>query len=77
MKKTFVVLALMLFVGSVSTTVFASVNGNDTEITKKDDDKKKKRNKKAKKGSCCAAKSGEAKTSCGTAEKKTCNTEKK
>ena len=28
MKKAFVVLSLMLFVGSVSTTVFASVNSN-------------------------------------------------
>ena len=64
MKKAFVVLSLMLFTGSLTTTAMAAVNGTHTEI-KKNDDKKKK--KKSQKGSCCAAKG-----SCAAGEKKSC-----
>jgi hypothetical protein len=73
MKKVFVVLSLMMFVGSMTSTAFAAANDTKTEINKKDDKKKKKKSKKG--GSCCAAKTGETK-SCGT-EKKSCGTEKK
>lgn len=72
MKKAFVVLSLMLFVGSMTTTAMAAANGINVEVSK--DDKKKK--KKSKKGSCCAAKEGEKK-GCAAGEKKSCHTEQK
>jgi hypothetical protein len=72
MKKVFVALSLMLFVGSLTTTAFAASNDNNVEIKK--DEKKKKKSKKG--GSCCAAKTAETK-SCGTVEKKACHTENK
>lgn len=50
MKKVFVVLSLMMFVGSMTSTALAASNGISTEIKK--DDKKKK--KKSKKGACCS-----------------------
>ncbi|MES2588368.1 MAG: hypothetical protein V4622_05255 [Bacteroidota bacterium] len=68
MKKVFLALSLMLFVGSLSSTAFAASNDDKTEIKK--DEKKKRKGKKAKKGACCAGK-----TSCG--EKKTGTTEVK
>lgn len=74
MKKVFLALSLMLFVGSLTTTAFAASNDNSTEL-KKDEKKRKKRNKKS--GSCCAAKTGETKAACGTAEKKSCHGEAK
>lgn len=64
MKKAFVVLSLMLFTGSLTSTAIAAVSGNKMEVKKIDDKKKKK---KSKKGSCCAEK-----TSCAAGEKKTC-----
>jgi hypothetical protein len=71
MKKVFVALTLMMFVGSVSASVYSTSTGNSTEISKKDDDKKEKRKKKAKKGekkACCTKTEG---------EKKCCSSEKK
>ena len=63
MKKVFVALTLMMFVGSMSATVYAATTGTSTEVVKKkDDDKKKKTSKKGKKGcegktgSCCQKK---------------------
>ena len=70
MKKVFIALTLVMFVGTASTSVFAASNGVKTEITKKDDDKKGKKSKKSKKacssekscssssakGSCCSKK---------------------
>jgi hypothetical protein len=70
MKKVFLALTLMLFVGSLTTTAFAASNDNSTEI-KKDDKRKKRKSKKA--GSCCASKNGETKSACGSAEKKSCH----
>ena len=55
MKKVFLALSLMLFVGSLTSTAFAASNGDKTEI-KKDDKKKGKKAKKGKKGACCAGK---------------------
>lgn len=71
MKKVFVVLSLMLFVGSMTSSAIAAVNGTNVEINK-EDDKKKKSKKKSKKGSSCCA-SGEKK-SCAAGEKKSCAT---
>lgn len=64
MKKVFVALSLMLFVGSLTSTAVAATTGKHIEIKKED---KKKKKKKAKKGSCCAA--GNTK-SCHSSEKK-------
>ncbi len=64
MKKVFLALSLMLFVGTVGTTVYAASSDVNTEITKKDDDKKKKKKKKA-----CT---GE-KAACSTTEKAACS----
>jgi hypothetical protein len=72
MKKVFVALSLMLFVGSMTTTAIAAVNGVNVEVKK--DDKKKKKKKKS--GACCAAKSTETK-SCAAGEKKSCHSENK
>lgn len=69
MKKIFVALSLMMFVGSVSATAYAATTGTKTEISKKDDKEKKK--KKKKKGCCAEAKGAE------TATKKCCSAEKK
>lgn len=74
MKKVFLALSLMLFVGSLATTAFAASNDNSTEI-KKDEKKRKRKAKKG--GSCCAAKTAETKAACGTAEKKSCHGEAK
>ncbi len=63
MKKLLVALSLMLFVGSLSTSVYAAVSNEKVEITHQDD---KKKNKKA----CCAGKDAK---SCSTAEKKSCD----
>jgi hypothetical protein len=73
MKKVFVVLSLMMFVGSMTSTAMAAVNGNKTELKKHDDKKKKKKSKKA---ACCAGGTAEGKT-CPAGEKKSCGTEKK
>lgn len=62
MKKAFVVLSLMLFTGSLTTSAIAAVNGTKVEV--KNDDKKKKKKKSA---SCCAAKGH-----CAAGEKKSC-----
>jgi len=74
MKKVFVVLSLMMFVGSMTSTAMAAVDGNKTELKKHDDKKKKK---KSKKGSCCAAGSSTTGKSCAAGEKKSCGAEKK
>jgi hypothetical protein len=66
MKKAFVVLSLMLFTGSLTSSAIAAVNGNKLEVKKIDDKKKKK---KEKKGSCCAGKTG----TCAAGEKKSCH----
>ncbi len=64
MKKVLVVLSLMLFVGSLSTSVYAAVNStNHVEINHHDDKKKKKK-------ACCAGKDAK---SCSTEEKKACD----
>lgn len=64
MKKVLVVLSLMLFVGSLSTSVYAAVSNEKVEMTHQDDKKKKK------KDACCAGKDAK---SCSTAEKKSCD----
>ena len=56
MKKAFVALTLLMFVGSVSATVYASSNKTPVSIVKHDEKKGKK--KKSKKGSCSSEKSG-------------------
>jgi hypothetical protein len=66
MKKVFIALSLVLFVGSYATTAYAASNGVNIEIVKKED-KKKKKNKKG----SCSEKSAEAK-SCTKGEKKAC-----
>jgi hypothetical protein len=63
MKKVLVVLSLMLFVGSLSTSVYAAVSTDQVELHK--DDKKKK-----KKGACCSEKDAK---SCTKEEKKSCD----
>jgi hypothetical protein len=68
MKKLFVGLALMMFVGTVSASVYAFTNQETTVVKKDHDDKKKKCDKK----DCC--KKGEAKTCDKSAEgAKTCD----
>lgn len=67
MKKVLVVLSLMLFVGSLSTSVYAAM-GTETVVLHKDDKKKKK------KSTCCAGKDAK---SCSTAEKTTCEKNEK
>ena len=64
MKKVLVVLSLMLFVGSLSTSVYAAMSTDKVELHQ--DDKKKK--KKA--AACCSEK--DAKT-CTVEEKKSCD----
>lgn len=59
MKKVFVALTLMMFVGSMTATVYAASNGAKTEVSKKEDEKRKKKSKKkgcSKEGSCCQKK---------------------
>lgn len=77
MKKIVMVLAMGLFVGTLSYSSYAAVNGVVIENNDGDDKKKKKK----KKAACCAtdAKTAEAKgtegKSCGTkaeGEKKAC-----
>lgn len=63
MKKVLVVLSLMLFVGTLSTSVYAAMGTEKVELHQ--DDKKKK-----KKDACCAGKDAK---SCSTAEKKSCD----
>ena len=63
MKKVLVVLSLMLFVGSLSTSVYAAMGTEKVELHQ--DDKKKK-----KKDACCAGKDAK---SCSTEEKKSCD----
>jgi hypothetical protein len=73
MKKVFITLSLMLFVGSMSATSFAASTRTNVEFFKHDDKKKKK-----KKGTCtegeksCSKKEGEKKACCshGSTEKK-------
>lgn len=67
MKKVLVVLSLMLFVGSLSTSVYAAMGTEKVELHQ--DDKKKK-----KKDACCAGKDAK---SCSTAEKKSCDKNQK
>lgn len=61
MKKAFVVLSLVLFTGSLTSTAIAAVNST-SKVEVKNDDKKKKKKK-----SCCAAKGH-----CAAGEKKSC-----
>lgn len=62
MKKIFLALSLIVFVGTVGTTVYAANTETKTEITKKDDKKKKKSKK-----SCTADKAAcSSKTAEGT-----------
>jgi len=68
MKKLFAALTLMMFVGSVSATVYAVASGNTIEI-KNQDDKKKKKCKKGDEKSCSTDKKKEE---CKEGEKKKC-----
>lgn len=61
MKKGFVAIALLLFVGTVATPAFASTTDNTVKTEKKKDDKKKK---KTKKGASCSGQSGTGSGSC-------------
>jgi len=76
MKKIVMLLAMGLFVGTLSYSSFASAN--EVVVENNDGDDKKKKNKKKKKAECCAstaeAKGKEGKTceSKATAEKKAC-----
>ncbi len=45
MKKIFLALSLMMFVGTVGTTIYAATSDVQTEINH-DDDKKKKKKKR-------------------------------
>lgn len=69
MKKVFLALSLIVFVGTVGTTVYAATSNVKTEITKHDDKKKKKKSKKActAEKEACSSKSAE-----GTATKSCC-----
>jgi hypothetical protein len=74
MKKIFLALSLVVFVGTVGTTVYAANSETKTEITKHDDKKKKK--KKSKK-SCTADKAAcSSKSADGTATKSCCSQKK-
>jgi hypothetical protein len=66
MKKIVVALSLMMFVGSLGTTVLAS-QASSYEV--KQDDGAKKCKKKSKKG-CCKDKSQEAGKACCSKDKK-------
>lgn len=69
MKKVFLALSLIVFVGTVGTTVYAATSDVKTEITKHDDKKKKKKSKKA----CTADKSAcSSKSAEGTTTKSCC-----
>ena len=77
MKKVFVVLSLMLFVGSVSASVFSVANGDTIEITHQDHKKKKQECKKGSEKTCCSdkkkeecKKGDEKKKCCASKEKK-------
>ena len=59
MKKIFLSLSLMLFVGTVGTNVYAATTDN-VKIIKVDDKKKKKKSNKA----CCSAEKTAATGSC-------------
>lgn len=63
MKKVLVVLSLMLFVGSLSTSVYAAMSTDKVELHQ--DDKKKK-----KAAACCSEKDAK---SCTKEEKKSCD----
>jgi hypothetical protein len=70
MKKVFVALTLMMFVGSVSASVYSTANGNSTEISKRDDKKDKKKKKvKGEKKACCKKTEGEKKACCSSEKK--------
>ena len=43
MKKVFVALTLMMFIGSVSATAYAASTKSSVEVSKKDDKEKKKK----------------------------------
>ncbi|MDB4324141.1 hypothetical protein N9963_01955 [Crocinitomicaceae bacterium] len=73
MKKIFIALSLMMFVGTVGTTVYAASNDVQTEISK-DDDKKKKRKKKNKKNKKCSTENKACSTK--SAEKSCCSKKK-
>jgi hypothetical protein len=64
MKKTFLIFALLTFIGSSTAVSFAATNG--VKIEKNDDEKRKK--KKKKKVGCCAAKQQEGKSCCSKKE---------
>lgn len=69
MKKIFLALSLIVFVGTVGTTVYAATSNVKTEITKHDDKKKKKKSKK----SCTADKAAcSSKSAEGTTQKSCC-----
>lgn len=72
MKKVFVALSLMLFVGSMSATAFAATTGTSVELVKHDDKKKKKKKAACAEGEkSCSKKEGEKKSCCSHgAEKK-------
>lgn len=62
MKKVFLALSLMLFVGTVATAASSDVQGVKTEKNEKKKDKKKKK----KKSGCCEAKPAGAATGTGS-----------
>lgn len=71
MKKIFVALSLMLFVGSMSATAFAATTGTSVELVKHDDKKKKKKKAACSKEAKSCSKEGEKKSCCSHgAEKK-------
>jgi len=73
MKKIFLALSLIVFVGTVGTTVYAANSETKTEITNHDDKKKKKKSKKA----CSAEKAAcSSKSADGTAPKSCCSQKK-
>lgn len=70
MKKVFLALSLIVFVGTVGTTVYAATSDVKTEITKHDDKKKKK--KKSKKACTAEKEACSSKSAEGTTTKSCC-----
>ena len=77
MKKLFVALSLVLFVGSVSASVYSTINSDTIEITHQDHKKKKKEScKKGCEKACCTDKKKEE-CKKGDEKKKCCASKKK
>ena len=63
MKKVFLALSLMVFVGTVAVAATTDSNGVKTELTEKKKEKKKKKNKKSE-GSCSSKTAGTGGSCC-------------